>query len=311
MYDCCLGRPPLHLRRAFQRQIKEVITGCEREDGYTWPMVFKVLGVPCPSRPTLLAKLERAVRNSEEKEYHRAGMDFSRLQKSGVSKILLKGESYSAPPNMKKVRMHERWRFSGHDRVYLDASCLAYDFAGKVIKVVDYQHQTAFSMEMAGRGGVGGYGAGGHGHGRYARFANSPAIRHSGDEIDDVQRTGEHTIDIDVARLPPHVAALYFTVSAWTTTLGEILQPSVHLVGDGDVELCAYELEQQNTGENTAVVMCKLFREVTGASKWQLKAIGHVGMGRASGGHVDGETHGAGGGDPYRPIKDDIRNKDL
>ena len=141
MYDCCLGRPPLHLRRAFQRQIKEVITGCEREDGYTWPMVFKVLGVPCPSRPTLLVKLERAVRNSEEKEYHRAGMDFSRLQKSGVSKILLKGESYSAPPNMKKVRMHERWRFSGHDRVYLDASCLAYDFAGKVIKVVDYQHR--------------------------------------------------------------------------------------------------------------------------------------------------------------------------
>jgi hypothetical protein len=45
------------------------------------------------------------------------GMDFSRVQARGVSKILLKGQRYTAPPNMKTVSMEERWRWthaSGH-----------------------------------------------------------------------------------------------------------------------------------------------------------------------------------------------------
>merc|ERR1711934_647152 len=202
MYDCCLGRPPLFLRRAFQKQVKEVISG--EEGTYTWPMVFKVLGVPCPSKAVLLAKLEQAVMNSERKGYHEKGMDFSRLHRSGVSKILLKGESYSAPPNMKKIRMHERWRF-GEDVIYLDASCIAYDFGGVVLEEpVDYQNRTAFRIEKKKR---------------FASFGRG-AIRHSGDEMNAEDHTGEHTIDVDMAMLPHYVAALYFTVSSWTTRSG-------------------------------------------------------------------------------------------
>jgi stress response protein SCP2 len=257
-------------------------------------MVFKVLGVPCPSKDVLLKKLEQAVLNSETKGYHTRGMDFSKLQKSGVSKILLKGESYSAPPNMKKVKMHERWRF-GNSTEYLDASCLAYDFNGKIIATVDYSNQEAFKFKERGNG---------RGYGSYTTFGR-PAIDHSGDQIDHVARSGEHTIDIDVQSLPSHVAALYFTVSSWTTTLKDIIQPSVHLVGDEDIELCSYELEQTDTGENTAVIMCKLFRESKGSRRWEMKAIGHIGLGRATNGHVNGHSC------PYGPIRNDIKQKDL
>jgi stress response protein SCP2 len=178
--------------------------------------------------------------------------------KSGVSKILLKGETYSAAPNLKHIQMLERWRFDG-DTIFLDASCLIYDFSGSMLGVVDYSNTEW--------------------HSNTSRHSADPCVRHSGDVIGN--GTGEHTISIFINRLPNTVASLFFTVSAWTTTLREVSQPSAHLHDvESDTEMCRYKMEDTNTGDKTAVIMCKLHRP-SPKDRWSLTTIGHVGYGRA------------------------------
>ncbi len=56
----------------------------------SWPGFFKAVGLQCPSRQYLTGWLRQCWKNSLTKKYHQKGMDFSQIQKSGVSKILLK-----------------------------------------------------------------------------------------------------------------------------------------------------------------------------------------------------------------------------
>lgn len=99
------------------------------------------------------------------------GMDFSRIHRSGVSTILLKGERYTAPPNMRRIELMDRWHWAG-DTIYLDASCLLFGRAGRHIEAVDYSYD------------------------RSAGTMRQGAVRHSGDVMDAVNRTGTHTISV-------------------------------------------------------------------------------------------------------------------
>jgi stress response protein SCP2 len=205
-----------------------------------------------------------------------------------VSKILLKGETYSAAPNLQKLRLAEKWRFDG-STIFLDASCLVYDFNGKKLGHVDFSNTSWNGSKPSYEQGQG------NGHGEVNGFHNIGCVRHSGDVIDHAKGMGEHTIDIDVKKLPANVMALFFTVSAWTTSLKAVSQPSAHLHDAvSDTEMCRYKLEDQDTGAKTAVIMCKLHRS-TASDRWQLTSIGHVGYGRAG---------------TYKPIEKDI-NKFL
>jgi stress response protein SCP2 len=244
-YDTFQGRPPRHIRKEFHEAIQKILAFD------SWPQFFQLAGIPIPGKPQLLSVLEKAVGNSLRKGYHSESTDFSRLMCNGVSKILLKGESYTAAPNLKRVQMHERWRYDGNV-IFLDASCLVFSFHGKQIgEAVDYAHT------VWGNG----------------------CIRHSGDIVYEGQ--GKHTIDIEIDRIPSDVKALFFTVSAWTTTLRDISQPSCHLHDlDSDTEMCRYKHEGVNTGDHTAVIMCKLHR-FSPSSRWELTTIGDIAYGRA------------------------------
>jgi stress response protein SCP2 len=243
-YDTFQGRPPRHVRCEFHNAIKEVL-GFE-----TWPQFFQIAGVRLPSKDQLLAVLEKAVGNSLRKGYHSRTTDFSAVMGSGVSKILLKGETYSAAPNLRHVQLMERWRYDG-EVIFLDASCLVFGFHGDLLgRPVDYNHTQW-----------------------------GDCIRHSGDIV--YEGEGQHTIDIDIARIPREVKAMFFTVSAWTTTLRAVSQPSCHLHdSDSDTEMCRYKHEGTDTGDKTAVIMCKLHR-FSPDSRWELTSIGKVGYGRA------------------------------
>jgi hypothetical protein len=72
-------------------------------------------------------------------------------------------------------------------------------------------------------------------------------------------------------------------VSAWTTTLSGILQPSVQLVDqENGVEMCRYTHEdKEGTDTHTAVIMCMLHR-ANPSEKWKLSSIGQICNGRAS-----------------------------
>lgn len=257
-YDIFQGRPPIYVQRVWVNQVKRVLATV------SWPAFFSLCRISVPSKQFMLKTLEDAVGNSIRKGYHSATTNFNRIHSSGVSKILLKGESYSTDPNLSSVRMCEQWRYRG-ETIYLDASCLIYDFNKSRLGYVDY------ASMVWGNG----------------------CVRHSGDVIDHERQLGEHTIDIDIKQLPPSVATLVFTVSAWTTDLKEIQQPSAHLIDSkNNVELCRYKHEDVDTGHCTAVIMCKLHRRSRG-ERWRMESIGHVGMGRAG---------------TYAPIEKNIEN---
>jgi len=116
-YDTFQGRPPLYVRREWQKAVKSIL------EFDSWPQYFAISGIPLPTKSFLLSTLEQSVKNSLKKGYHTRDTIFQNVMKSGVSHILLKGETYSAAPNLKEIQMIETWRYDGAV-IYLDASCL-------------------------------------------------------------------------------------------------------------------------------------------------------------------------------------------
>jgi len=239
------GAPSNRDRQLFQTAIKEII------ETNKWPDFFKHIEIKAPSPLDMTNRLTQAVRNSLKKRYHSKNMDFSAIHKSGVSKILLKGESYTCNTNLKRVYLEDVWGFP-EGTLFLDATCLVYGFDNKRIFVIDWCHR------------------------------DHAAIKHSGDQINYEKRQGTHTIHIELEKLDNNVKTLVFTISAYTATLKEIINPYI-LFNDPDTkqELCRYQFEEKDTGDKTAVIMAKLFRPKVGAP-WQVVAIGNLGMGRAS-----------------------------
>jgi stress response protein SCP2 len=267
--DHLFGYPSLDLKRRFRSRVQTVLSAD------AWPSFFSLIGRTCPSKAQLTGILRGAVRNSMKKGYHSATMDFSRIQSSGVSKILLKGQSYSASTGLAKVKMQEVWHYA-NGTIYLDASALLYDFSGKMVQYVDYS--TTRYTPAASRG------------------ATAAAVRHSGDQIDSTKKQGVHTIELDLKALP-EIQCVYFTMSAWASAkLKDIKQPFVRFFDtDTDTELCQYEFDHHTSkfGNNTAIVMCKLHRS-TLKSPWQVTAQGDICMGKA------------GNGSSYKPIFETI-----
>jgi len=289
-YDVCLGRPPLFVRRAWHKGIRAVL------DADEWPKIFAVLGCPLPSKNAFLGILEAAAKNSLKKGYHDARTRFERIHRSGVSHILLKGESYSAPPNLKRVRLTDRWKLAGGVD-YLDATCFIYA-GSKRLGLVDYQ-STTWGADFGGSIKPVGNST------RVFEMTNNArdCVWHSGDMIDNANNVGEHTIDIDLRALPSQVTSLVFAISSWHGTLSDAIQPQCVLSDAGDpsarTELCEYEFEggaaDKKGPSPTAVIMCTLTRSKLGG-RWEMNAIGHQGQGRAT-----GMAPG------YGPIYEDIR----
>jgi hypothetical protein len=67
----------------------------------SWREYYVLLGRQAPSDAALSDLLRWAWAAGAAKGYHSADTDFSRVQASGVSTILLKGQSYSMPPSAK------------------------------------------------------------------------------------------------------------------------------------------------------------------------------------------------------------------
>lgn len=264
--DAFHGQPTPWLRASMRQHIRGVMAAD------SWPDFFKLVNAPLPSKRHMHEWLSRAVANSERKGYHKRGMDFSRVQRSGVSAILRKGESVSASPTMKAVRLEEVWRWAGHGSKFLDASALAYTFEGEPAGLVDYANQRSVTGLIASRG-----------YTAYVDGARRVAMLHSGDQIQGNE--GTHTIQLDLRALSDKVGAIWLTLSAWRMNLATygIIRPEVRCFDPADKSnepLARYELEGKATGEETAVVMCKIWRPAPGKS-WQVTAIGELCQGRA------------------------------
>jgi stress response protein SCP2 len=238
--------PPVLSFSHFREQVNRI------HSSTTWKSFFQLVGLRGPRCKEDMAKLLRQhVKNSRRKKYHKAGMDFARVQASGTSQILAKGQTYSASSELCRVSFHDSWSFTGHVK-FLDATCLLY--RGKLlVGNVDYLRRT---------GGDG-------------------AVRHSGDILRD--GVGTHTIHINLSQLQPEITSCVFVISAFNgATLSDILTPTISFTdADKDLPLCVYHLDSEDKVSHlTSVVMCKLYR--TRKESWHVQAIGDAYGGDAS-----------------------------
>ncbi|KAI8915227.1 hypothetical protein DFJ77DRAFT_430533 [Powellomyces hirtus] len=225
-----------------------------------WPHYYQACGVaPVPTPQQSTAHWWQAVRNSLRKGYHTRGMDFSRVHRSGVSSILLKGESFSAPPDLETVVMEETWRWGTDHTAYLDATCSVFDFKNQHMEHITYCNT----------------------------WGQEGCIIHSGDLIDNTLRQGTHTITINVRKLSKKVKSMVFCMSGYYVPLTDIKQPTVKFQAPDRKDettmtpLCQYNfLPTTSLGAKTNIVMCVLWRR-TPTDRWQVKALGSIGNGCA------------------------------
>lgn len=189
---------------------------------------------------------------------------------SGVSRIMLKGAQYTAPPTLSKIRVTDHWRWSASDTVYLDASCVA------VRTKPASGSQGAITREVVGE--VSYTSTSSH----FTRVYG--AMRHSGDIMDFRERAGKHTMDIDLAGLGLGIDELFFLASIFHgKPLRSVQQPLISIEDpDTGMELCSFCMNNVRAGapiSDTAIVMCRVFR---GHGRWHVQALGETGPGDLS-----------------------------
>jgi len=103
------------------------------------------------------------------------------------------------------------------------------------------------------------------------------SIRHGGDNLTGQGDGDDEVIYVDLARLPPQVAHLVFTVNSFRgQTFDEVDNAFARLVDDtNQKELCRYTLTEQ--GRHTGVVMASMSK---GGNGWHMTAHGKPCQGR-------------------------------
>ncbi|GFH55893.1 hypothetical protein CTEN210_12369 [Chaetoceros tenuissimus] len=220
-----------------------------------WQGFYKYALAPCPhTKHEMVSILHTSVKNSLRKNYHKTSTDFTAIHKSGTSKILSKGEKYSAAKGMEILHFEDRWTFDHpNDIIYLDASCLVYK-GKKRVATIDYSHL----------------------------YYKDNAVIHSGDRIN--EKTGLHTIELDLTKFSPDVTSLFFVLSAWDkATLFDIKDASIRFYDpQSNGTLCLYNLDAHDkVADLTSIIICKLYR-ISGEDQWHVTAIGDTHKGAAS-----------------------------
>ena len=112
------------------------------------------------------------------------------------------------------------------------------------------------------------------------------AAQHSGDQIDDVEQRGTHSVDLRLHGLPQHIKYIYIVLSAWDSArLKDILLPSVGCIDSKTgTEICRYSYKEKESVNSQVknIVMCRVWRPSAGAA-WKFEALGSEG----STGHAD------------------------
>ncbi|XP_046864245.1 uncharacterized protein LOC124458237 isoform X2 [Xenia sp. Carnegie-2017] len=170
---------------------------------------------------------------------------------------------YAIPDELDHVIFDLFWGYPASGPDYLDASVLLYS-GSKFIEVVDYGHTTSQSC---------------------------PAVKHSGDVMNDAQRQGHHTIDVSIKSIPFHVNKLVFTLSAWNSpNISKYPNPSLRFYDAKfpNKQLC--DDKMNNAAYSQAIIMCCLTNRGNG---WQVYSLKNLSAGNAKN---------------YEPLKSKIAN---
>lgn len=227
--DLFFGRPPRHFRQDFKASVKDILAVDH------WQGFFAACSRPCPGPVALTDILKQATKNSLRKKYHTATTNFSRIQASGVSHILKKGESYQIANTVQKARLE----LGSDSSNILCGACLVYEDL-TCRQVVSYDNP----------------------------YGYRDAVKHSGDMM--VDGKSKHVIDIDLARVPSSVTRLFLTLcSCGCADLSGFKKPSIIMQDASGTPLCTYNLER--AGRAPTVVMAAILRS---GGAWKVTAVG-------------------------------------
>ena len=201
-----------------------------------------------PSPVTLSNWLKKSADNSEKRGYHKRGMNFNKVHRSGGSRLLKRGEGQDLGA-VSNIKLSDSWRWE-QEQMFLDASVLTFDFCGKHRATLDYSRTRARGMI------------------------------HSGDVMDHSNCKGKHTVTIELRRLDRSVQSCVVVLSAFDeATMEKALQPNVAVYDEeSKSELCRYELDAKSSVLQGMkhVVMCRVWRQEVGAA-WRVDAVGSIG----------------------------------
>ncbi|MDP9434774.1 MAG: TerD family protein [Actinomycetota bacterium] len=175
------------------------------------------------------------------------------LDKGRVS--LKKGEKVSlvktGAPALTRVAMGLGWDPApGRRSIDLDASVIAFNSDGKDI-------DTVWFMSKEGCGG---------------------AVRHSGDNLTGQGEGDDEVITVDLARMPPAVRALVFTVNSFSgQRFSDVASSYCRLLDERGSELVRFDLVESPRA--TGVLMCKLVLQLGGT--WEMTALGQFHNGKS------------------------------
>lgn len=232
--DLLYGAPPRWLAELVRQEVARIL------EVDSWQGYYAALGLACPGPKELELSLCTATSNSLRRGYHKPNTNFSRIQRSGVSTILHRGQSFAIEKGVNDVRLSLGAASGG----ILCGACLLYE-GHRCREVVHYN----------------------------ARRSQCGAITHSGDTT---LRGGgsEHVISCRLAGLPASVTRLFFTLCACgATDLSGFTAPTVCFADTRTKQpVCEYTLSDARAANS--VVMCVMMRDAT-TGAWKAEALGH------------------------------------
>jgi stress response protein SCP2 len=169
------------------------------------------------------------------------------------STIYLQVLLYAIPEDFDNVIFDLFWGYPGGKKDYLDASVFLYNDT-EFVEVLDYNNRASKSC---------------------------PAVEHSGDVMDNIQRLGHHTIKVSIKSIPPQkINKLVFTLSAWNSpNISKYPNPSLKFFEAKfpDRQLCSDEMSR--AAHSQAVIMCCLTNK--GGGGWHVFSLKHPSAGNA------------------------------
>lgn len=111
------------------------------------------------------------------------------------------------------------------------------------------------------------------------RQSFEPSVVHSGDRIDDASKTGHHTIDVHISKIPHDVTHLFFTLSAWNSpSISKYPNPSLNFFKASNHQNNLCKTSFSHAGNSQAVIMCSVSKPY---GRWKIFESGKLSAGNA------------------------------
>ncbi|XP_063446841.1 uncharacterized protein LOC134726371 [Mytilus trossulus] len=113
----------------------------------------------------------------------------------------------------------------------------------------------------------------------YRKKISEAGVEHSGDRNDYANKTGHHTIDVHISKIPHDVTHLFFTLSAWNSpSISKYPNPSLKFFKASNRQNNLCKTSFSDAGNSQAVIMCSVSKSY---GRWKIFESGQLSAGNA------------------------------